>query len=184
MQSAAMLEDFYRDFGNLDKARFVASFPNPFLLVDYSGPVLKPGDPASGRPTTVIDVKRQQEQVRRQAADRWIMPLLKTAGSPDPDRIALGRAPGNDLVIPHASVSGSHAVFRKHPAADRWSIADAGSTFGTTVNGEDLPKATERPLASGDRIVLAKAVKIQFLTAKGLFDLLHIMKLADQVLPR
>jgi hypothetical protein len=178
-----MLEDFFRDFSHLDKARFIASFPHPFLLVDYSGPALKPGDPVASRPTTVIDVKKRQEQVRREAANRWIMPLLKSARNPDPERITMGRNAANDIVIPHASVSGSHAYFRKHPAADRYSIVDAGSTFGTTANGEDVDKAAGRPLSSGDRIVLAKAVTVQFLLPKELFDLLHMMKLADQARP-
>jgi pSer/pThr/pTyr-binding forkhead associated (FHA) protein len=61
-------------------------------------------------------------------------------------RTAIGRRPGNDLLLDEPTVSGEHAAITLgEPAA----IVDLGSTNGTFVNGERVAK---QPLAHGDRI--------------------------------
>jgi pSer/pThr/pTyr-binding forkhead associated (FHA) protein len=60
-------------------------------------------------------------------------------------RTAIGRRPGNDLLLDEPTVSGEHAAITLEGPA----IIDLGSTNGTFVNGE---RVTRQPLAHGDRI--------------------------------
>jgi len=73
-----------------------------------------------------------------------------------PPRVAIGRRPDNDLVLPFGYVSGHHAeiVF----ADGCWSLRDLGSTNGTRVNGKD---ASGTRLSNGDHISLG-SLDLQF----------------------
>jgi len=59
----------------------------------------------------------------------------------------IGRVPGNDIVIPHLSVSRQHAELRTMPGESR--IVDLGSHNGTFVNEQ---RVTEAVLAEGDTV--------------------------------
>jgi ABC-type multidrug transport system ATPase subunit/pSer/pThr/pTyr-binding forkhead associated (FHA) protein len=56
----------------------------------------------------------------------------------------IGRAPGNDLVLPHPSVSGRHAVIRRQQDGT-FAIQDLGSTNGTYIDGQRVQTAVARP---------------------------------------
>jgi len=64
--------------------------------------------------------------------------------------ITIGRAPGNDLTLPHPSVSGRHAEVRKQQDG-RFQIRDLGSTNGTYVNGVQISTHVAGP---GDRVTI------------------------------
>jgi NHLM bacteriocin system ABC transporter peptidase/ATP-binding protein len=66
----------------------------------------------------------------------------------------IGRRPGADVVVPHPGVSGRHARI----AIDEQgcTIADLGSSNGTTVNGRRIGQPTR--LGPGDRIALGSVV--------------------------
>jgi hypothetical protein len=65
----------------------------------------------------------------------WRQPRLARLPLPTDDSRAywLGRAPGSDLRLTHASVSRNHARLNAGP--DGWILTDLGSTNGTRVNG-------------------------------------------------
>lgn len=64
--------------------------------------------------------------------------------------ITIGRAPGNDLVLPHPSVSGRHAQVAKQPDGS-FQIRDLGSTNGTYLNGTRISTAVA---GAGDRVTI------------------------------
>ncbi|HLT29801.1 MAG TPA: FHA domain-containing protein [Myxococcaceae bacterium] len=68
--------------------------------------------------------------------------------------ITLGRDKGCDVVLPRQAVSRQHA--RISLDDELGFIEDLGSSFGTQVNGEPLPKGEKRLLKSGDLIVIAQ----------------------------
>jgi len=79
--------------------------------------------------------------------------------------VSLGRGPDNDIVIDDATLSRLHLLLQRE--GDHWTIRDAGSTNGTTVEGARLgPDPVE--LHVGARI-LAGSVRLTFYDSGGLY---------------
>jgi hypothetical protein len=65
------------------------------------------------------------------------------------DRVTVGRAPSNDVVLDHdGTVSSLHAVLERY--AGGWTLRDLGSRNGTLVGGERI--VAERALRSGEDV--------------------------------
>jgi hypothetical protein len=80
----------------------------------------------------------------------WQNPRLPAITLPPAESapLRIGRLPGNDLRLSHASVSRAHAELRRDGAF--WLLRDLGSTNGTRVNGSRIiGTASVRP---GDRV--------------------------------
>ncbi len=79
--------------------------------------------------------------------------------------LSLGRGPDNDIVIDDATLSRLHLLFTRDAAG--WSVRDAGSTNGTTVEGARLgPDPVALP--TGAKVV-AGSVRLTFYDAAGLY---------------
>lgn len=72
----------------------------------------------------------------------------------DQGRIAIGRGPGADVRLPHASVSDPHAILEQQ--GSHYTLRDEGSTNGTRVNGVSLVALRPRALVEGDRIEIGE----------------------------
>ena len=70
------------------------------------------------------------------------------------DTVAIGSAPGNDLIIADATVSRRHATITRLDS--RFHLADLGATNGTCVNGSPISAPVE--LKDGDEIRFGAAV--------------------------
>jgi len=66
--------------------------------------------------------------------------------------LRIGRAPDNDIVVAHPSVSGYHAEL--HQAADGYRLVDLDSSNGTYINERRI---TAAPLAEGDVVGIGSA---------------------------
>lgn len=75
------------------------------------------------------------------------------------DGASIGRRGNNDIVIPDAYVSGSHAIIAYRDGG--FYLTDTGSTNGTTVNGEAISAQSPVLLSPGDRIGLGQ-VTLEF----------------------
>jgi ABC-type multidrug transport system ATPase subunit len=64
--------------------------------------------------------------------------------------LKLGRGRQNDVVLEDPNVSGKHAQFLWGRAG--WSVEDRGSSNGTFVNGQLIPKRTTAPLRPGETV--------------------------------
>jgi pSer/pThr/pTyr-binding forkhead associated (FHA) protein len=80
--------------------------------------------------------------------------------------VRLGRAPENDIVVDDGTLSRRHLLLRRDGAGG-WTIEDAGSSNGTTVNGRRLGRAPTR-LEPGARIE-AGAVRLSFYDGATLY---------------
>jgi len=80
----------------------------------------------------------------------------------------IGRAADNDGVIPvdrTSAVSGHHCAIIF--ADGRWYVQDDESTFGTTVNGQPVPKGQPFRLEDGAVLGLGPKLKIRFQVVSG-----------------
>lgn len=71
------------------------------------------------------------------------------------EQITVGRGPDNDLVLDHASLSGSHAVIRNQGGF--FTVTDLGSTNGTFLDGAQI---SEAPLVDGSRVLFGSVDSI------------------------
>lgn len=85
--------------------------------------------------------------------ERCLAWLEAPSGVPMPigDRLSLGRADENGLVLQSPKISRHHASIHRQGSSEFW-IADMGSQNGTYVNGAPLTRP--QPLHDGDRIGL------------------------------
>ncbi len=74
--------------------------------------------------------------------------------------VRIGSAAGNDLMLPHRSVSARHAAIRH--TLGKYFVRDLGSTNGTFLNGHRLE--SEQELHSGDELRFGAA---RFATVAG-----------------
>jgi hypothetical protein len=84
---------------------------------------------------------------------------------PERPYVSLGRGPDNDIVVDDATLSRLHLLLTREPGG--WTVRDAGSTNGTTVDGARLgpdPVA----LITGTRLV-AGSVRLTYYDSGGLF---------------
>jgi len=79
----------------------------------------------------------------------------------------IGRASDNEGVLPvgaASGVSGHHCVVRY--ADGRWTVQDE-SKFGTTVNGQPIPKGEDVDLQDGAILGLGPNLRIEFRIVSG-----------------
>lgn len=67
------------------------------------------------------------------------------------EQLTIGRGPDNDVVLEHASMSGSHATIQN--LGGTFQLRDLGSTNGTFVNGTQIDEVT---LESGAQVEFGK----------------------------
>jgi pSer/pThr/pTyr-binding forkhead associated (FHA) protein len=80
----------------------------------------------------------------------------------------IGRAADNDGVIPvdpSSGVSGHHCFITF--ADGRWNVQDDQSKYGTTVNGQAIPKGQPFNLEDGAVLGLGPKLKIRFRIVSG-----------------
>ena len=71
------------------------------------------------------------------------------------DIVMIGRAPSNQIVIDHPTVSDQHAVLLR--TGDSYSLKDLNSTNGTQINGDFV---TDAELKEGDTIRFGSVVGV------------------------
>jgi len=81
------------------------------------------------------------------------------------EQLSVGRAPENDVVLDHTSISGSHAVIQNNGGV--YQITDLGSTNGTFANGEQI---TEIALSEGLQIAFGSVQAVFSESAEAAAD--------------
>lgn len=83
-----------------------------------------------------------------------VAPLQKRPdGNPFAMMITLGRAPNNDIEVASGDISKFHAYLTQ--IGTEWRLADAGSSFGTFVDGERLRQSVPTPIHEGSVLSFA-----------------------------
>jgi len=106
-------------------------------------------------------------------APHFVAPLRKhdRSGPSFPDRITVGRASNQDLVIDHPSISKLQCWFEMSKNG-RFCITDAGSTNGTLLNNHSLKAKKQTRLNPGD-IINFSSIEAILCDAKTLWEVLQ-----------
>lgn len=144
-----------------DRESFGARHPGPFLVY-----VLQPDQaeaaPAfgtlAGRPLGTSRVLEVVPAVKRSDANPFAM------------MITIGRAANNDIHVSAADVSKFHAYLTQ--VGSEWRIADAGSTYGTYVDGLRLAKSAATPISAESEIRIA-SLEARLVSSEDLHALLR-----------
>jgi len=87
------------------------------------------------------------------------------------ERVSIGRALNQDIVLRHPRVSKFHGFFQVTRSGE-WSVADARSKNGTLVNGVRLAPRKPRIVVNGDRVAFG-SIETLFLEAPMVWRLLR-----------
>ncbi len=156
------------------RSELVATLPRLWLLLrpdDTGGPASAFHTRVAGPETlelrTLAALRLRFGGAGGGLSSRWrLIPIGKRANSPWCDRVLVGRARNNDLVIRHASVSKLHAFFeaRDH----RLVLCDAGSKNGI---GADQRSQDEVVVTAGVRLRIG-AVRAVAIACETLVELM------------
>jgi hypothetical protein len=115
----------------------------------------------------------KQLEMRLQVGPYVAVPIHKRAGSGKDfiERVSVGRATNNDIVIRDDSVSKLHAWFARGEEGNIY-VADAGSRNKTMVNGVVIPLQSPEETNSGDSIRFG-AVETILSSASVIWRALH-----------
>lgn len=154
----------------LDVDLFVRASPGMYLLGVL--PSTLHDDPMRRSFTTLppfsvadLEAAAAEQNLRDRTQGRFLCKVEKTDKNPFQNRISLGRAKNNDMVIEHPSVSKLHAhILIDDPetlrllASPLLQIQDAGSRNGTLINGHPLSALKAVPLPPGARLLFGDVI--------------------------
>lgn len=164
---------------------FAEKYPNAFLVLQQSGDqVASAGGQWSFKTQTISNTSMQAAQVMAkegvrispELAHSEVFPVVKSLSNPWPERISVGRARNNDIVLQDNSVSKLHGHFVHSPTGATM-LVDAGSRNGIWINSRQLAAGQSIPVAPGDTITFG-GTALTYLDAAGLWDLVqqHLQK--------
>ncbi len=128
-------------------------------------------------------IGQEELRVRHSLSEgpHYIAPLKKhiRSGRGSPDRITVGRAQNQDLVIDHTSVSKIQAWFEIDKSGEFY-LSDAGSTNGTYVNSRPIVPRQRSQLRAGDNIRFANVEAI-FCCPETVWRVLHSAAVTEEL---
>ena len=145
---------------------FVAKQPHLFLVLEQALSV----EAEVGFSTQVVDPVSLRRSTVRRPQNIEVLPVVKAAGNPYPDRVSVGRARNCDIVMRDPSISKLHAHFRV--GGVRVELVDIDSQNGTRVNGRALAPHQPAQVANGDTVLFG-SVACKLVDAAALYDLLR-----------
>ncbi|MHC4598603.1 MAG: FHA domain-containing protein [Planctomycetota bacterium] len=174
MNEPLHFDDFKERFGGLDRSAFLQEFRSPFLVIQFGGAdkaLVEDGQTKGELPTW--DRTSWETEGLQGGLQSVVFPVIKTDRNEESEVIIFGRAAENDVPIPHPSISKRHAYFRMDPETGSVTVEEAGSTYGTLLNGEPLVKEREVTIENRATFVFAGSALATFFDPPGLFEFLH-----------
>jgi hypothetical protein len=164
--SAIPIESLSPDARSLTPEAFAARHGSGFLL--FTAKRLD-GPESTNSTKLMLDDGRDEAPEGRTASLAVVVYPLRSRDPSKGPIITLGRESKQDVVIPDMSVSRFHAFAKPGPDG-AFLLQDAGSTNGTTVNGQSVLASGSGPprrLAPGDNVRLGH-IELTFTDARAL----------------
>lgn len=157
------LKDYASEWAQLGEAKFRLIYGRPALIMlGMLGELADRAASHAGR-TLVSKLPTDKALIEMEALRNRVWLIAPQAGS-RAAVVSLGRAKGNDVVIPEYSVSDQHCEFRN--LSGQCAIVDLQSYNGTIVNEQRLEPNQPCPLKDWDTIALGR-YQFSFLTGEG-----------------
>ena len=136
-------------------ARIGQSHPDAYIAAECGGPALVMLAQVPNKTAMPIFTTRHvSEHHLQDAEDGEVVYFVRKRPGGALKQIGIGRAGNVDISILSGALSKYHAFFLEE-APSLWTITDAGSKNGTTVENVPLAAGKRHTLGSGDRIGLA-----------------------------
>ena len=100
-----------------------------------------------------------------------LYPLIKGGSNPWSDRVLVGRASNNDIVLRNDRISKLHAYFQCG-AKGVWRLFDAKSANGTRVDGDVLPAGEEGVEIRSGQVLMFGTLPCEIIGSGELYDAL------------
>jgi pSer/pThr/pTyr-binding forkhead associated (FHA) protein len=176
-----LLENLQKLKRQLGRAEFEKKFPHPWLvreLDDDERPALfrtmvtnvKKIAPPAPLPKQRLAGMGMSAQLAAEPGRYGVYPLAKSGSNPWSDRILVGRASNNDVVIKNDRISKLHAYFQSGPRG--WRVYDARSANGTRVDGVLVPPGEEGLEVKSGQVVMFGTVAAQVFDSAELYEAL------------
>ena len=123
-----------------------------------------------GPQTSTMASLRSGDMLRKAAESMQVVPIRKTGVNLYQDKITVGRAANNDVILASSSVSKFHAYFRNSPDG-ALTLTDSGSKNGTFVDWVKLEPRRATPLRGGMEIIFGE-LPTRFYDPAGFHDFL------------
>jgi hypothetical protein len=177
------IDDFLEKSRWMQEAEFCKEVPSGVFLCEPDAPVMDATSVPGASPTRYTQTIDTSEAIPDWARGArtpgnevyYVVPLTKRPRVPYPERILVGRTDQNDIVIPHMSISRSHAYIS---LGEHCFLVDVGSKHGTFMGDERLLANTPYSLAPGKRLRFGEVLTM-FLTATRFFHYCKARTIAD-----
>jgi len=119
------------------------------------------------------DIMGETHVIREGMLDTLVCPLKSKTPGRERMRVSVGRSPGSDLVLSHASVSKLHAYLDIDLHGNGHQVEDAGSANGVVINGMRLDSRAKVAISVGSLMKIADVYQGTFHTAASLLDFIR-----------
>ncbi len=166
---AGHLDDFVQELKRVGEAAFRNRHLAPVLIVTGRATRGKRAD--TNEVTRVTSIKASGKHRASLALVHRVFPIAKAphaAAGP----VVVGRTSENDVTIPEYSISKKHCEFDLKGGLV--TVADCGSTNGTTLNGTPLEQGAPIPLCGGEQSTMGRFTFV-FETPAGFLEVVSGM---------
>ncbi len=175
-----LLENLQRLKRQLSRADFEKKFPHPWLireLEDDERPALfrtmvtniKKTPPAPARRIIAAAGASMSSLLSGEPGRFGLYPISKSGSNPWSDRVLVGRASNNDIVLRNDRISKLHAYFQCGQRGV-WRVYDARSANGTRVDGEVVPPGEDGVEIATGQVVMFGTVSTEVIESGELYD--------------
>jgi FHA domain len=149
--TAGHVDDFILELKRVGEVAFRKRYSAPVLIVTGRATRGKRAD--TDEVTRVTSLKASGKHRANLALVRRVFPIEKAPHAPA-GPVVVGRTPENDVSIPEYSISKRHCSFELKGGL--MTVADCGSTNGTTLNGTPLVVDAPVALCGGEQITMGR----------------------------
>ncbi len=173
----ARLYEYVSEVRNLSRHRFKEAHPYPFLVLRLRKEQRRASWTFKTQ-TISIDAAsigrlahRENLKIAPEINEYEVFAITKARSNPWPNRISVGRARNNDVVLSDSSVSKLHAHFNvERERENETLLVDAGSHNGTRVNDRKITSGEATGVRIGDSITFGRT-RLKMVDSGTLYDL-------------